>query len=168
MLSWEWRQERKLIVFSSHSTSNQQVHFLSSGAGSLCMHSGVMGSFSLVFLNAYISGLSQCLCLRSHSTGKTLTSIQQSAWIFLSTQMNILMTPHAPTIQIQNLPNCPQSQRASVGLCSRCHLGSLILFTRIVLCKAGLSWLLSGKESTCWCRRHGYDPWVWNIPWRRK
>ena len=82
--------------------------------------------------------------------------------------MNILMTPHAPTIQIQNLPNCPQSQRASVGLCSRCHLGSLILFTRIVLCKAGLSWLLSGKESTCWCRRHGYDPWVCNIPWRRK
>ena len=42
------------------------------------------------------------------------------------------------------------------------------------------SWLLllqgnepggaSGKELTCQCRkhkRHGFSPWVWNIPWRR-
>ena len=45
-----------------------------------------------------------------------------------------------------------------------------------------LSWWLSGKESTCQCRRHGFDPWVredpleegmathssilaWEIPW---
>ena len=30
---------------------------------------------------------------------------------------------------------------------------------------------LSGKESTCRCRshrRHGFDPWIENIPWRRK
>jgi len=26
---------------------------------------------------------------------------------------------------------------------------------------------LSGKESACQCRRHGFDPWVGNIPWRR-
>ena len=25
-----------------------------------------------------------------------------------------------------------------------------------------------GKESTCWCRRRGFDPWVRKIPWRRK
>ena len=28
-----------------------------------------------------------------------------------------------------------------------------------------------GKESTCQCmrcKRHGLDPWVWKIPWRRK
>ena len=28
---------------------------------------------------------------------------------------------------------------------------------------------LSGKESACWCRscrRHGFDPWVRNIPWQ--
>ena len=24
----------------------------------------------------------------------------------------------------------------------------------------------SGKESTCQCRRHGFDPWVGKIPWR--
>ena len=33
---------------------------------------------------------------------------------------------------------------------------------------AGLPWWLSGKESTCQCRRHGLDPWVGRIPWRRK
>ena len=28
--------------------------------------------------------------------------------------------------------------------------------------------VLSGKESTCQCRRRGFDPWVGKIPWRRK
>ena len=32
----------------------------------------------------------------------------------------------------------------------------------------GLPWWLSGKESTCQCRRLGFDSWVWKIPWRRK
>ena len=32
----------------------------------------------------------------------------------------------------------------------------------------GLSWWLSGKESTCQCGRLGFDPWVEKIPWRRK
>ena len=34
-----------------------------------------------------------------------------------------------------------------------------------------LWWLprwLRGKEFTCWCRRHAFDPWVRKIPWRRK
>ena len=31
----------------------------------------------------------------------------------------------------------------------------------------GLPWWLSGKDSACQCRRHGFDPWVWKIPWRR-
>ena len=26
----------------------------------------------------------------------------------------------------------------------------------------------SGKESTCRCKRHGFDPWVRKIPWHRK
>ena len=30
-----------------------------------------------------------------------------------------------------------------------------------------LRWL-SGKESTCQCRRCGYDPWVRKISWKRK
>ena len=32
----------------------------------------------------------------------------------------------------------------------------------------GLPWWLSSKESTCQCRRCGFTPWVWKIPWRRK
>ena len=32
----------------------------------------------------------------------------------------------------------------------------------------GLPRWLSGKESACQCTRHGLDPWVRKIPWRRK
>ena len=32
----------------------------------------------------------------------------------------------------------------------------------------GIPWWLSGKESTCQCRRPGFDPWVGKIPWRRE
>ena len=28
--------------------------------------------------------------------------------------------------------------------------------------------VLSGKESTCQCRKYWFDPWVGRIPWRRK
>ena len=31
-----------------------------------------------------------------------------------------------------------------------------------------LFWWLSGKEPNCQCRRHGFDPWVGMILWRRK
>ena len=30
--------------------------------------------------------------------------------------------------------------------------------------KQGLPWRLSGKESACQCRRHGFDPWSGRIP----
>ena len=44
----------------------------------------------------------------------------------------------------------------------------------ILLCYTtdlGFPWWLSGKESACQCRRHKrcrFDPWVRNIPWKRK
>ena len=31
----------------------------------------------------------------------------------------------------------------------------------------GLPWWLSGKESTCQCKRCRFNPWVRKIPWRR-
>ena len=34
--------------------------------------------------------------------------------------------------------------------------------------KTGLPRWLSGKESACQCRRHGFHPWVGKIPWGRK
>ena len=39
------------------------------------------------------------------------------------------------------------------------------------LCNCSFTGDASGKESTCWCRRHkrhGFDPWAEKIPWRRK
>ena len=32
----------------------------------------------------------------------------------------------------------------------------------------GIPWWFRGKEFTCQCRRHGFNPWVRRIPWRRK
>ena len=32
----------------------------------------------------------------------------------------------------------------------------------------GLPRWLRGKDSTCQCRRRGFDPWFRKIPWRRK
>ena len=40
--------------------------------------------------------------------------------------------------------------------------------TGIRLASERLPWWLSGKESTCQCRRHGFHPWVGKIPQRRK
>ena len=36
------------------------------------------------------------------------------------------------------------------------------------VCHEGFPGGASGKESTCPNRRHGFDPWVGKIPWRRK
>ena len=33
---------------------------------------------------------------------------------------------------------------------------------------SGLPRWLSDKESACQCRKHGFNPWVREIPWRRK
>ena len=32
----------------------------------------------------------------------------------------------------------------------------------------GLSWWLSGKESACQCKRHGFNPLITKSPWKRK
>ena len=31
-----------------------------------------------------------------------------------------------------------------------------------------LPWWLTGKESACQCRKHGFDPWIGKIAWKRK
>ena len=38
----------------------------------------------------------------------------------------------------------------------------------IMVSYLGLPRWLSGKESTCQCKSHGFYPWVRKIPWRRK
>ena len=32
----------------------------------------------------------------------------------------------------------------------------------------GVSWWVSGKESTCQCKRHRFHPWIRKIPWKRE
>ena len=39
---------------------------------------------------------------------------------------------------------------------------------QVLACSTELPKWLRDKESTCQCRRHGFDPWVGNIPWWRK
>ena len=43
------------------------------------------------------------------------------------------------------------------------------MLSYIILCIHywGHPWWLSDKESACQCRRHGFDPWIGKIPWRR-
>ena len=31
-----------------------------------------------------------------------------------------------------------------------------------------LPWWVSGKEPACQCKKPGFDPWDWEIPWRKK
>ena len=45
---------------------------------------------------------------------------------------------------------------------------SLYCLSFVCFCVQGLPWCLSSKESTCQCRRCGFDSWVVKIPWRRK
>ena len=51
------------------------------------------------------------------------------------------------------------------------HLGSgldTIMSDMLLVSLFGLPRYRSSKESACQCRRGGLDPWVRNIPWRRK
>ena len=47
----------------------------------------------------------------------------------------------------------------------RLHLERKLVMARA---KSGLPKWLSGKESTCQYRKLGFDPWIEEIPWRRK
>ena len=59
------------------------------------------------------------------------------------------------------------------GSQKRIHNRSILLcglhqVTYPFVCFQWLPRWLSGKESTCQCRRCGFEPWVRKIPWRRK
>ena len=47
-------------------------------------------------------------------------------------------------------------------------LSTFALFSSSTLVNLRLPWWLSEKEFSCQCRRRWFDPWVRNIPWRRK
>ena len=49
----------------------------------------------------------------------------------------------------------------------RRHVALQPVKTTPVLLAIGFPWWLSDKELACQCRRHGFDPWVGKIPWRK-
>ena len=51
------------------------------------------------------------------------------------------------------------------NICQFLSLWLILEYPKVV---PGLLQWLSGKESACKCRRHGFNPWVEEIPWRRK
>ena len=67
---------------------------------------------------------------------------------------------------------CGQSQKPThtkrYQVPSKCVYSTVLVISMLF---TGLPRLLSGKESACRCgncRRLGFDPWVWKIPWRGK
>ena len=58
---------------------------------------------------------------------------------------------------------CTENNRG-MGL----RLTALVRPLRTLVCKRRLSRWLSWKESAHQCRKHGFDPWVGKIPWRKK
>ena len=76
---------------------------------------------------------------------------------------------HQPTkAQLRALLMAPAWWRTNVPVAQTSSVTSapgrnLVLF-RFTLCMAlDYPWWLSSKESTCHCRRHGFDPWVRKI-----
>ena len=62
-------------------------------------------------------------------------------------------------------------RQKSFSLYDSKHFYSLFTFYIASLCFSRFSGSASGKEPTCQCRRykrHGFDPWVVKLPWRKK
>ena len=49
-----------------------------------------------------------------------------------------------------------------------CVCVCVCIYIYIHILKGGFPRWLRGKESSCKCRRHEFDPWVGKIPWRKK
>ena len=71
-------------------------------------------------------------------------------------------------------PNLKKNKKNLLSLCTKNNCGMGLRLTalgrplRTLVCKRRLSRWLSCKESARQCRRHGFDPWVGKILWRRK
>ena len=65
---------------------------------------------------------------------------------------------------------CSEAHRLIFQLMFRMDQGlsssSLLVHFFLLVCV--LPWWINGKESACQCRRHGFDPWIGKISWRRK
>ena len=60
-----------------------------------------------------------------------------------------------------------QLKQLSSSSSSWCVQLVFIFFLNLILYERGSPGGTSGKEPTCQCRRHGFDPWVGKILWRK-
>ena len=101
--------------------------------------------------------------------------------LYLQLQVVNQHNPSLPRTQLFCLSSChkghtyqlllsPSGQKASKGSLLKLndvYMASLLLYTLSILPNRkfiGLPWWLSGKESTCQCRRHGFSLWSRKIP----
>ena len=56
----------------------------------------------------------------------------------------------------------------NLGPCLKSSCSELAISLVHLVSFTWLPWWLSGKESTCQCRRPKFDAWVGKIPWRKK
>ena len=111
-----------------------------------------------------------CVCITYTYVFICISSVAQSC--------PALLQPHG--LQHSRLPcpsptpracsnSCPYSQWCHPTISSYTHTHIYThIFTYIYMYTYGLPRWLSGKESACQGRRHGLNPWVRKIPWRRK
>ena len=78
--------------------------------------------------------------------------------------------PRSPTLQADALISEPPGKHSQNLVPLYLDVKEVDSFRIIVThyYTLGLPWWLSGRESACQCRRLGFDPWVREIPWRRK
>ena len=48
------------------------------------------------------------------------------------------------------------------------HTSNWLCFERQLHVLLGFRWWFSRQRIGLQCRRHGFDPWIWKIPWRRE
>ena len=78
-----------------------------------------------------------------------------------------------PKVSNLYLPERKRSWPQSSIWISDATVWETVIFNRMIVGMGvywhnGLPWWLSGKESAYQCRRLRFDPWIENIPWRRK
>ena len=101
-----------------------------------------------------------------------LASQQNFSEAMYSCQLTTRSHPSLPILQSGLSPkllwsSSPQWRTYCQILCSYLSFYHLKCFIDMYLI-CGLPWWLSGKESASQCRRHGFNPWVRKILWRRK
>ena len=98
-------------------------------------------------------------------TQKCKTSILLTSpvkWLRLSSVAQSCPTPWDP--MNHSTPGLPVHHQLIAGSFFFSFFLSFICLTSCQTLFWGLPWWLSGKESTCECRRHGFDPWSRMIP----